>query len=95
MSEDDETTEEQVVDAEGVRQLIEDVLAPLLAADDAAIEFLGMDDETVRVKVSGNAAFGVGCTYVRTHVIEPAIREVAPQHAVDYELVVPAATRRT
>ena len=61
---------------EAVTRVIEEVLRPLLKGDDSTIELLDVSEGEVVVQVSGHAAFGVGAEYVRTGVIEPALRKV-------------------
>jgi hypothetical protein len=54
-----------------------------------------VDDGEVVVRVSGRAAFGVGAEYVRTGVIEPALRKVVGQGcAIRIKKTVPTAKRR-
>ena len=52
------------------------------------------DDEVV-VRVTGRAAFGVGAEYVRTGVIEPALRKIVGDDcAIRIKKTVPTAKRR-
>lgn len=83
----------QVRDA--VQRLIDDVLNPLLEKDGSSIELVAVDDEEVVVRVAGRAAFGVGAEYVRTGVIEPALRKiVGDERAIRMKKTVPTAKRR-
>ncbi|MBW2509288.1 MAG: NifU family protein [Deltaproteobacteria bacterium] len=80
---------------EALQRLIDDVLNPLLEKDASAIELLTVADEEVVVRVTGRAAFGVGAEYVRTGVIEPAIRKVVGNDcAIRIKKAVPTAKRR-
>ena len=80
---------------EALQRLIDDVLNPLLEKDASAIELLTVEDEEVVVRVTGRAAFGVGAEYVRTGVIEPAIRKVVGNDcAIRIKKAVPTAKRR-
>lgn len=80
---------------EALQQLIDDVLNPLLEKDASSIELLAVDDGEVVVRVSGRAAFGVGAEYVRTGVIEPALRKlVGDDCTVRIKKTVPTAKRR-
>jgi hypothetical protein len=60
---------------EAVQQVIDGVLNPLLQNDASSIELLDVTEEEVVVRVTGRAAFGVGAEFVRTGVIEPALRQ--------------------
>jgi len=80
---------------EALQRLIDDVLNPLLEKDASAVELLTVEDEEVVVRVTGRAAFGVGAEYVRTGVIEPAIRKIAGNDcAIRFKKAVPTAKRR-
>ena len=80
---------------EALQQLIDDVLNPLLEKDGSSIELVAADDDEVVVRVSGRAAFGVGAEYVRTGVIEPALRKIAGDDcAIRIKKTVPTAKRR-
>ncbi len=56
--------------------VISEVLQPLLERDESGITLISTSEDEVVVEVSGRAAFGVGAEYVRTGVIEPALRKV-------------------
>jgi hypothetical protein len=78
-----------------LQTLFDDVLNPLLEKDASSIELVSIDDGEVVVRVSGRAAFGVGAEYVRTGVIEPAIRKVVGQECrIQFKKTVPTAKRR-
>ena len=78
-----------------LQQLFDDVLNPLLEKDSSSIELVEVDDKAVVVRVAGRAAFGVGAEYVRTGVIEPAIRKVVGDVCeIRIEKTVPTAKRR-
>jgi hypothetical protein len=80
---------------EVVQQVIEDVLNPLLRNDASSIELLRVSDTEVVVRVTGRAAFGVGAEFVRTGVIEPALRKVVGDEcAIHIKKTVPTAKRR-
>jgi Fe-S cluster biogenesis protein NfuA len=80
---------------EALERLIDDVLNPLLEKDASGIELLTVNDDEVVVRVTGRAAFGVGAEYVRTGVIEPALRKVVGEDcAVRIKKTVPTAKRR-
>lgn len=81
---------------EAVQQLIDDILSPLLQNDASSIELLEVTEDEVVVRVTGRAAFGVGAEYVRTGVIEPALRKVVGERCViQIKKTVPTAKRRT
>lgn len=81
---------------EAVQRVIEDVLSPLLQSDASTIELVAVDEHEVVVRVTGRAAFGVGAEYVRTGVIEPALRKVVGAHcAIHIKKTIPTAKRRT
>ena len=59
------------------------------------MELVSVDEAEVVVRVSGRTAFGVGAEYVRSGVIEPALRQVVgDEPAIRIEKTVPAAKRR-
>ena len=78
-----------------VQKVIDDILNPLLQRDASSIELLEASQSEVVVRVTGRAAFGVGAEFVRTGVIEPALRKVVgDQCAIRIEKAVPKAKRR-
>ncbi len=80
---------------DALQRLIDDVLNPLLEKDASSIELLKAEDHEVVVRVTGRAAFGVGAEYVRTGVIEPALRKVVGNDcAIRIKKAVPKAKRR-
>lgn len=80
---------------EAVQQVIDNVLGPLLQADASSIELVNVSEDEVVVRVTGRAAFGVGAEYVRTGVIEPALRKVIGDDcAIQIKKAVPTAKRR-
>ncbi len=80
---------------EAVQRVIDDVLAPLLEGDASTIELVTVDENEVVIEVSGRAAFGAGADYVRTGVIEPALRKVVGEDcAIRIKKTVPKAKRR-
>jgi hypothetical protein len=81
---------------EAVQQFLDEVLNPLLQNDASSIELLEVSEDEVVVRVAGRAAFGVGAEYVRTGVIEPALRKVVGERcAIQIKKTVPATKRRT
>jgi hypothetical protein len=81
---------------EAVQRVIDDVLNPLLQGDASSIELLNVSEGEVVVRVTGRAAFGVGAEYVRTGVIEPALRKVVGDEcAIRIKKTIPTAKRRT
>ncbi len=80
---------------EAVQRVIDDVLSPLLQNDASTIELVAVDENEVIVRVTGRAAFGVGADYVRTGVIEPALRKVVGDDcAIHIKKTIPTAKRR-
>jgi len=80
---------------EAVQRVIDDVLNPLLQSDASSIELLDVSEGEVVVRVAGRAAFGVGAEYVRTGVIEPALRKlVGDACVIRIEKTIPTAKRR-
>ncbi|MDH3819151.1 MAG: NifU family protein [Myxococcales bacterium] len=80
---------------EAVQRVIDDVLSPLLQNDASSIELLDVSEGEVVVRVTGRAAFGVGAEFVRTGVIEPALRKVVGDEcAIHIEKTIPTAKRR-
>ncbi len=81
---------------EELQRVIDDVLNPLLEKDASSIELLAVNEEEVVVRVTGRAAFGVGAQYVRTGIIEPALRRVVGEAcSIQIKKAIPAAKRRT
>ena len=80
---------------EAVQQLIDDVLSPLLERDASSIELLAASEDEVVIRVTGRAAFGVGAEFVRTGVIEPALRKIVGEDCtIHIKKTVPTAKRR-
>lgn len=80
---------------EELQRLIDDVLNPLLEKDASSIELLTVEDSEVVVRVTGHAAFGVGAEYVRTGVIEPALRRVVGEdRTIRITKAIPTVKRR-
>jgi hypothetical protein len=80
---------------DAVQRVIDDILTPLLEKDGSGIELLEATADQVVVRVAGRAAFGVGAEYVRTGVIEPALRKVVgDQCHIRIDKAVPTARRR-
>ena len=78
-----------------MQRVIDEILRPLLENDASGIELIDVNDDTVRIRVTGRAAFGVGSEFVRTSVIEPALRKVVGEgRAIQIEKAVPRAKRR-
>ena len=81
---------------QAVQRVIDDILNPLLQKDESSIELLDVDEDEVVVRVTGRAAFGVGAEYVRSGVIEPALRKVVGNDcAIRIEKAIPKAKRRS
>ncbi len=79
-----------------LQNVIDEILNPLLRKDASGIELLTVTETEVVVRVTGRAAFGVGAEYVRTGVIEPALRKVVGADcAIRIKKTVPTAKRRT
>ena len=80
---------------DALQRLIDEILNPLLEMDASSIELLKVEDHEVVVRVTGRAAFGVGAEYVRTGVIEPALRKVVGDDcAIRIKKTIPTAKRR-
>jgi hypothetical protein len=80
---------------EAVQQVIDDILNPLLQNDASSIELLNVSEDEVVVRVTGRAAYGVGAEFVRTGVIEPALRKVVGDKcAIHIKKTIPTAKRR-
>lgn len=80
---------------EALEQVIEEVLSPLLQNDGSSIELLTVSEDEVVVRVTGRAAYGVGADFVRTGVIEPALRKVVGDEcAIHIKKTIPTAKRR-
>ncbi|MEM8606660.1 MAG: NifU family protein [Myxococcota bacterium] len=80
---------------EDIQRVIDDVLGPLLQNDASTIELVAVHDDEVVVRVTGRAAYGVGSEYVRSGVIEPALRKVVGDACtIHIKKTVPTAKRR-
>ena len=78
-----------------VQRVIDDVLNPLLQRDASGIELLSVAEDAIVVCVTGRAAFGAGSEYVRSGVIEPALRKVVGAAcAIHIEKRIPTARKR-
>ena len=81
---------------EAVQRVIDEVLRPLLEQDASSIELLDVGEDEVVVRVTGRAAFGVGSEFVRSGVIEAALRKVAGNDcAIRIEKAIPKIKRRS
>jgi Fe-S cluster biogenesis protein NfuA len=78
---------EEPSDLEALSAFFEELVLPLLRADGADAELLEIADSVLTVRVFGSAAFGIGSHYVRTSIIERAVREVRPGLTVRYEMI--------
>ncbi len=75
--------------------LIDEVLNPLLKSDESSMELLRVDDDEVVVRVSGKAAFGAGAEYVRSDIIERALRKaIGDDRPIRFKKTIPTAKRR-
>lgn len=82
--------------SQAIQRVIDDVLDPLLRSDASTIELVAVEDHEVVVRVTGRAAFGVGAEYVRTGIIEPALRKVVGDDcAIQIKKTIPTAKRRS
>lgn len=80
---------------DAVQRVIDDILCPLLDKDASTIELLEATEDEIVLRVTGRAAFGVGAEYVRTGIIEPALRKVVgDQCKIRIQKAVPTAKRR-
>jgi len=81
---------------EAVQRVIDDVLNPLLQKDASSIELLDVSEDEVVVRVTGRAAFGVGAEYVRSGIVEPALRKVVGTGCtIRIEKAIPKVKRRS
>lgn len=82
--------------SQAIQRVIDDVLDPLLRSDASTIELVAVEDHEVVVRVTGRAAFGVGAEYVRTGIIEPALRKVVGSDCtIQIKKTIPTAKRRS
>ena len=80
---------------EAVQKLIDDVLSPLLQNDASTITLVSASEDEVVVRVTGRAAYGVGSEFVRTGVIEPALRKIVGEDcAIEIKKTTPRVKRR-
>lgn len=79
-----------------MQRVINDVLNPLLQKDSSSIELLDVGKDEVVVRVTGRAAFGVGSEYVRSGIIEAALRRVVGNDCtIRIEKAIPKVKRRS
>ena len=76
-----------------LRTTFDDLVLPLLKADGADGEVLGFEEETLVVRVSGSAAYGVGSHYVRASIILRALHEVEPGLEVRFDKIAELPTK--
>lgn len=76
---------DQKKQAEAFRTIFDELVLPLLKADGGDGEVVGFDENTLVVRVSGSAAYGVGSHYVRTSVVLRALHEVDSGVEVRFE----------
>ncbi len=80
---------------ERVREIVETILDPLLAADGGGIEVRGVGEDGVTLFLKGEAAYGVGGHFLRTQVVEPALRRaVGAEAQIRYEYEKPRGSKR-
>ncbi|MGB5810203.1 MAG: hypothetical protein WBG86_06715 [Polyangiales bacterium] len=80
---------------DAIQSVIDEVLDPLLRKDESTIKVVSVEPHEVVVRVTGRAAFGVGAEYVRTGVIEPALRKVVGDDCtIRIKKTIPTAKRR-
>lgn len=53
------------------KKLVDEVLAPLIAADGGTIELLGMADRRLRIRLGGACKGCPGRPYTLTRIVEP------------------------
>lgn len=59
-----------------VRELVDDVLRPLVEADGGTIELVSVTDERIVIRLGAACAGCPGVHYTREHVVVPAVRTV-------------------
>ncbi len=64
-------------------RVIQQVLTPLLASDGGEVYLVEATEERVHMHLAGKFAGCPGNTLVKNHVVEPAIRRVAPDAEVE------------
>lgn len=82
--------------ADRVRQLVTEVLGPLVRADGGELYLVQVDDRMVALHLAGRFAGCPGNTLVRRHVLEPALASLAPGARVSITsgaLIPPGAER--
>lgn len=72
-----------------LRAFFDEFILPLLQADGADAEILGLEGSDLTIRVSGTAAYGVGSHYVRSSIIERGMHEVRAGLTVHYEKTAP------
>ena len=80
---------------ESLSEHFEELVRPLLRADGADAELLEIAGSELVIRVSGSAAFGIGAHYVRTSIIERAVREFQPRLSVRYEMTAERPVKAT
>lgn len=79
-----------------ILRVVREVLAPLIRADGGVIYLVRAEDETVTLHLAGRYAGCPGNALARRHIIEPAIRAVAPhaQVVISSGVIVPNGAER-
>jgi Fe-S cluster biogenesis protein NfuA len=57
------------------KKLVDEVLAPLIAADGGTIELVGFADKRLRIRLRGTCAGCPGQPYTLTRIVEPVAKK--------------------
>ena len=72
-------------DEAAVRAVLEDVVNPLLRTAGAGVELVELTEDTLTLRLLGEAAFGPGAALLREDVVEAALASLRGARALAYE----------
>lgn len=82
--------------AAALLELLENILAPLMAADGGELYLVSADEDLVSLHLGGRFSGCAGNNLVRRRIIEPAVAAVAPRARLEVSsgAILPAGARK-
>ena len=71
-----------MADVEALKKMLREVLGPLLAAEGAALYLVSAGEKAVHLHLGGTLSGSPAKDVVTTHLVEPAIKKLAPKAKV-------------